>query len=294
MEIVIQEEGHPLGLKWFRGMSRYDTMTDAKFLDETTILCANREAGKFYIVEFSLNPNYAKVVFSIDTIFGKNRKNTDLFTVYKGYVYFVSLDSTIGIYKIEKKTLIKQELIIIPHKYHFHSITFHPTKENIVYLGSALFNPRLVVYNLKTRTVIHDIVLPQLETYLIKDIKFIDEQTIVVSGTGDLISMTDKQYSYDSKIGLYNSETFEYIDSFPLPATHTDGMCIDEKGIIHLVTQGDLKENILRFIIENLKLKKIKGYYVPQFPHGIDLKYGKVMCACYKNSSIFIFKIENM
>lgn len=294
MEIVIPEQGHPLGLKWFRGMSRYDTMTDSHFLDESTVICANREAGKFYIVDFSLQPSYAKVVFSIDTVFDGVFKYVDLFTICDNYLYFVSLDNTIGIYKIENKTLIKQELITVPAKYYFHSITFHPTKENIVYLGSALFNPCLVVYNLQSRTVLEHIVLKNLESYLIKDVKFVNEELIAVSGTGGLISPTNKQHSYNSKLGLYNSETFEYIDSFPLPTTHTDGICVDENNIVYLVAQSDSPTNILRFKIENSKLKQILGFQVPQFPHGINIKYGKFTCSSLKNSSIFVSEIANM
>lgn len=294
MEIVIPEQGHPLGLKWFRGMSRYDTMTDSQFLDETTLICANREAGKFYVVEFSLNPTYANVVFSIDTIFDGIFKHVDLFTIHKGYLYFVSLDNTIGIYKIENKTLIKHELITVPQKYYFHSITFHPAKENIVYLGSALFNPRFIVYDISARTVVHDLVLPQLETYLIKDVKFVNEQIIAVSGTGGLISPTNKTYSYNSKFAIYTSDTFECLDSLLLPETHTDGLCVDETGIIHLVAQSNASENILRFILNNSKLTQIVGYSVPQFPHGIDIRYGKFTSSSLKNSSVFISEIGNI
>jgi hypothetical protein len=292
MEFYIREQSHPLGIKWFRNKSRYDTMTDSKFLNKNTILCANRESGKFYIVKFTVNPYSAKIVFTTDTSFGGQLKYIDLFTVKDDLIYFVSLDNTIGILKIEGDTLIKKELITVPANYYFHSITFHPSKPNIVYLGSALFNPRLVIYDIQKREVLQDVILLNMKNLLIKDVKFLSETTIVVSGTGGLISVNNKNHSYNSGIGVYTAETFECLDYVEFGNAHTDGLAIDGDKNIYIVCQGDQPENILKFKFEADKLVRQKGYTLPQFPHGIDVNYGLLTCSCLKNSSICLLPIE--
>jgi hypothetical protein len=268
-------------------------MTDSKFLNENTILCANRECGKIYVVKFTVNPYSAKIVFTIDTTFNGQFKYIDLFTLKDDLIYFVSLDNTIGILKIEGDTLIKKELITVPANYYFHSITFHPSKPNIVYLGSALFNPRFVIYDIQKREVLQDLSLLNMEKFLIKDVKFLDETTIVVSGTGGLISVNNKNHSYNSGIGVYSAETFECLDYIEFNNAHTDGLVIDETKNIYLVCQGDRSENILKFKFENSKLIQQTGYTLPQFPHGIDIKYGLLTCSSLKNSSICLLPLES-
>ena len=292
MEFYIREQTHPLSIKWFRGKSRYDTMTDSKFLNRNTILCANRECGKIYIIQFTTNPYSAEIVFTTDTVFNGEIKYIDLFTLKDDFIYFVSLDSTIGILKIEGDTLIKKELITVPANYYFHSITFHPIKPNIVYLGSALFNPRLVIYDIQKRELLQEITLLNMENFLIKDVKFLDENTIVVSGTHGLISVTNKDYTYNSRIGVYNADTFECIHCLELKNAHTDGLALDYQKSIYLACQGDDKENLLKFRFQNNKLIQQKGYNLPQFPHGLDIQYGLVTCTSLKNSSICVLPIE--
>jgi hypothetical protein len=293
MEIVLPEK-HSLGIKWFRGKSRFDTMTDVKFLNETTLIAANRECGKIYIVQVSLNPTHAKVIYSTDIVFNNQLKYIDLFTVKDGIVYFVSLDNTIGILKLENNKLIKLDLITVPKNYYFHSITFHPINSNIVYIGSALFNPKLVIYNIVTKTVLQEVSLQNMETLLIKDVKFLDENTIVVSGTCGLISMTNKQHTYNSRIGVYNANTFDCIDFITLQNAHTDGIGLDDQNNIYLACQGDSAENLLKFTFENNRLIRQKGYMLPQFPHGFDVKYGMIACSSLKNSSICLFRTDSL
>lgn len=289
MEILIQEPKHPFDIKWFRGISRYDTMTDVKFINKNTLIAANRECGKFYVVKFSLNPTSVNVVFTIDAIFNGIRKNTDLFTIDGNMIYFVSLDNTIGSLKFKNDTLILKDLITIPGRYLFHGITLYPDNKDIVYLAS-IYNPKLVMYNMKTKTILNEISLPKMETFLIKDIKFVDKNTIAVSGNNGGISIVNKNQTYNSGIGLYNATTFELFNFIELSNSHTDGLCFDGT-YVYITCQGDSDENILKFKVEANKLIQVKGYSLPKFPHGIDATNGIVACTTYSNSSICVFQI---
>ena len=292
MEIIIREDKHLLPLKWFNQLSRYDSITDVKFVDENTIVCANRELGKFYLVRFTLDPNTVQILHSIDAVFDGVLKCVDLMTMKGNFIYFVPLDNTIGILKLENNILVKQRLITITDTtLNSHSITFHPTKENIVYLGSALFNPKLVVFDIEKEKTLQTIVLEGMKDVLIKQVKFLDENRIVVSGTGGLISQTDKHQDYNSKIGVYDANSFTLLDSIELNSSHTDDVFVDENNVIYLVCQSTQKENILKFKFENNKLIKIGGLELPQFPHGIDIKYGMLAATSLKNSSVSIIKL---
>lgn len=292
MEIIIREPTHPLPIKYFNQLSRYDSMTDVKFIDETTFVCANRECGKFYLVKFSLNPNTVQILDSIDAVFDGTLKYVDLMTIHNGLIYFVSLDNTIGILKLENNKIKKEKLITITDtKVHAHSITFHPTIKNVVYLGSALFNPKLVIFDIEKEKTLQTSVLKGMEGLLLKQVKFLDENTIVVSGTGGLISQTNKNQNYNSKIGVYSANDFSCIDIIELPSSHTDDVCVDENNIIYLVCQSTQKDNILKFKFENNKLIKIGSMQLPQFPHGLDIKYGMLAATSLKNSSVSILAI---
>lgn len=295
MEIIIREPSHPLPIKYFNQLSRYDSMTDVKFINKNTFICANRECGKFYLVKFSLDPNTVEILHSIDTVFDGVLKYVDLMVVHDDLIYFVSLDNTIGILKLENNKLKKERLITISDtKADIHSITFHPTLKNIVYLGSALFNPKLIIFDIESRKTINTVVLKGMENQLIKQVKFLDENTIVVSGTGGLISQTNKSQNYNSKIGVYNTTDFSCIDIIELHSSHTDDVCIDENNIIYLVCQSTQKDNILKFKFENNKLIKIGSKHLPQFPHGLDIKYGMFAATSLKNSSVSILYLKDL
>ena len=55
MEIVINElNSNNTKKRWFAGQSWYDTMTDVKFFDDTTLVLSNRMAAVLHLVEFNL------------------------------------------------------------------------------------------------------------------------------------------------------------------------------------------------------------------------------------------------
>ena len=163
MEIVIKEPNiYNILPKYFGNESRHETVTDVKFLDDKTLIIANRMAAMMYYVEFDLEAQTFNILDRISLTYalpgvefknGKFQKRSfpdlvDLMTIKGNSVYYVSLQNTIGQVDIVNKKLIKRNLVVIPGNNAFHSITFHPLKKHMIYLSSAMFAPtrKLVVW----------------------------------------------------------------------------------------------------------------------------------------------------
>jgi len=306
MEIVIEEPNiYNICKKYFGNESRHETLTDVKFLDDKTLIIANRLAAIMYYVEFDLEAQTFNVLDRISLTYtlpgvefknGKFRKRSfpdlvDLMTIKGNRVYYGSLQNTIGQVDIVNKKLIKRDLVVIPGENAFHSITFHPFKKHMIYLSSAMFAPtrKLVVYNSLT-TEKKDIILPGLEGCLIKDTKFLEDGRIVISGSNGMIAVQDNKKVYDGFIGLY-TPNFECIDLVKIPDIQNDGVSVSNE-IIYLTTQGPSGGGkVMKYKVEENKLKFDGEIQIGGFPHGIDVRNNLLAVTVMSRSSVQLISL---
>ena len=121
MEFVIEEPNvYNRPNFWFAGNSRYETTTDVKFVNDTTLVVANRMAAVLHLVEFNIEAQTFKILDRISltyegpvTLTSKGFKKTsfyklvDLINVKGNRIHYVSLDNDIGI-EIGKRRVGKE------------------------------------------------------------------------------------------------------------------------------------------------------------------------------------------
>jgi hypothetical protein len=306
MEFVIEEPNvYNICKKYFGNESRYETVTDVKFLDDKTLIIANRLAAMMYYVEFDVNTKNFTVLDRLSLTYtrpglkfknGRFQKQSfpdliDLMTIKDNTVYYVSLQSTIGRVDIVNKKLIKRNLAVIPGQNAFHSLTFHPDQKHIMYLSSAMFAPtrKLVVYNSLTFEQ-RDIILAGLEGCLIKDTKFLEDGRLIISGSNGMIFCEDVNKVYDGFIGLYTPD-FKCIDLVKIPGIQNDAVCL-YNDVIYLTVQGGSGDGkVMKYTIENNKLQLIEEIVVGGFPHGIDARNGLLAVTSMSRSSVQLIRI---
>jgi hypothetical protein len=301
MEIVIREPNiYNVIPKYFGNESRHETLTDVKFLDNKTLIIANRQTATMYYVEFDLKTKRFDILDRLSLTYtipgikfknGKFQKRSfpdliDLMTIKGNTIYYVSLQNTIGQVDIINKKLIKRNLVVIPGQNAFHSITFHPIKSHMMYLSSAMYAPtrKLVVYNSLTSEK-KDIILPGLEGCLIKDTKFLKDGRIIISGSNGMISIKNDNKVYDGFIGMYTPD-FKCIDLVKIPNIQNDGVSISN-DLIYLTTQGSTGAGkIMKYKVVDNKLESDGEIEIGGFPHGIDVRNNLLAVTSMTHSSV--------
>lgn len=292
MEIIIREKNkYNRRTGWFWNQARNDTLTDVAFLNETTLLTANREDAKMYILEFSLNPTSMKILDTIDLIYDGKPRFIDLFTVHKNKVYFVSLNNTICTVNIVNNKLIKDTIRYLPNGCEFHGITVDPTNDDILYLSGAMEDRKLTIYSLSQNKILKREYLPgAMRAQRIKQCKFLQGKYLVLSSTLMGVQEHKKDYKYPCHLGIFNISDWTCVDELCLGYAQIDSLCV-YNDVIYLTYQDDKQGKILTFKVENEKLKREKEYIVKGFPHGVDVNYDMVAAACLQSSSVCVMKI---
>ena len=304
MEFVISEPNiYNRPPHWFAGNSRYETMTDVKFVDDTTLVTANRMATVLYLVEFNLPNKSFTILDTIKTVydggmtfgpFGYKKspqvpKFPDLLTVKDQIVYIAYLDNTIGIVRIHNKKFVEKRIRVLKNTGFYHGITIHPSQNSIVYLSSAMTSPKLVIADLSSGHT-QDIILPGFKGKPLRQTRFIDE-THIISVCGDsLISASDHNKVYDSYIGVFIVPSFVCLDTLKFPKTHSDDICVNN-GIIYITGQSADGPKVFKYTFDGSKLQKIGEIEVEMFPHGIDVRNGILAVTSYAKSSVQLIAV---
>ena len=302
MEIVIEEPNvYNRPNFWFAGNSRYETTTDVKFYDDTTLVVANRMAAVLHLIEFNLKAQTFNILDRIRleyegplSLTSKGFKKTsypkhvDLINVKGGRVYYVSLDNDIGIVDIVNRKFVKRGLLTVEDQVYIHGIDFHPSKPNIAYLSGALYKPKLLILDMTTLKK-QTVTLPGLEGRLIKSTRFLDEKHLVVSGGGGLISTTDKNKSYDGYLAVYSLPDFKCLDLVTIEIAQTDDVAV-YNGFIYSMLQGATEAKVCKYKFDG-KLQKLEEIVVGGFPHGIDARNGILAVTSMSRSSVQLIRI---
>ena len=302
MEFVIEEPNvYNRPNFWFAGNSRYETTTDVKFVNDNTLVVANRMAAVLHLVEFDIQAKTFKILDRIRleyegpvTLTSKGfrkssyPKHVDLINVRGNRVYYVSLDSDIGIVDIVNRKFVKRNIITVKDDVYIHGIEFHPSKSNIAYLSGALYKPKLLILDMVTMAK-QSVILPGLEGRLVKSARFLDDKHLVVSGGGGLISTTDKNKSYDGYLAVYSLPDFKCLDLVTIELAQTDDVAV-YNGFIYSMLQGVTEAKVCKYAFDG-KLQKLEEIVVGGFPHGIDARNGILAVTSMSRSSVQLIRI---
>jgi hypothetical protein len=289
--------------QWFGNNSRYETTTDVKFVDDTTLVVANRMAAMLQLVEFDITTKTINIIDTVSLTYLSDKLSIvngglrrakipqfpDLITIHNNTVYIASLNNTVSTVQIVNKKFTKPKLIKLNNNGSYHGITLHPSNHNILYLSSALYTPKLVICDLNTLKT-QDVILDGFKNKPLRQTRFLDETHIVCVG-GDGVPSTEKPTdSYNSYVGVYSLPNFECIDIVTLQLSHIDDVCVHNDNI-YVVYQSDAESKVLKYNFINNKLLHISDIPVGGFPHGIDGRNNLLAVTSMTESSIHLIPI---
>lgn len=298
---------------WYGNKNRYSTMTSVAFITKNLLVCCSYYMRKMYLVQFNLETKQYKILDEIPTIgdeTGKIPGPTDLidYKVLKNNTKQIITSNfnqcSMSIYELTKNnTKLKYIRSIVnkpfgPH----HGIAYHPTRENIVFIGtSGTTNPNCGVYaidiNSKITTPFFGIKQPG---WLCKDICFMDPNNpinIFVLYCDSAPNPTIKR-QYSAKIVMYyldlDQRKYAKISEIVIEQHHADAVKYFDGKLYTTVEGVDVPG---RVIVHNVNKKtgeitydkSITGY---SFPHGIDIKYGMIAVSEYGKSDIILGKLD--
>jgi hypothetical protein len=286
----------------FAGNSRYETTTDVKFVNDTTLVVANRMAAMLQLVEFDISTKTIQIIDTVSLTYrsenlsiinGRLGRRTDpkfpdLIAIHNDTVYVATLDNTISKIQIVNRKFMKPTLITLNHNGFYHGITIHPTCKNVAYLSSAMTTPKLVIADLLTRKT-QDIILPGFEGKVVRQTRFLDETHIVSTCGGSLVSSTDHNKVYDSWVGVFILPSFKCLDLVEFPSTHIDDICV-HSGVIYITNQCATEAKVCKYKFDG-KLQKLEEIEVGGFPHGIDARNGLLAVTSMSRSSVQLIRI---
>jgi len=127
---------------------RYDTISDCEFLDDTHIICADRQMAKLYLINFDISSNKHTILDSIECICNNKQQNIELIYIHnKNTIYAVSYTSYLFSCEIVNNKFCNLKTILINVKEAYHGLC--RSENDSLYLTNTL-KSNLTEFNLIT------------------------------------------------------------------------------------------------------------------------------------------------
>jgi hypothetical protein len=289
MEIVIRDPNvfnrKLLGL----GTStRFDTLTDIKFLNDTQFVCANRQSAKVYLVEFNHSNGTYKILHSLFVIDNNSPFHFDLLYLENNTIYAVELSNRICILYIRNNMIYKHSVFKLETNVSYHGITKHQTR---LILSHSYLSSGLTMYDTHTKQLQRIQSLNHLENKRIKQSAVFQNTILLVIACDGTPKTKDFEILYDSYLGAYNLDTLEYIGLQRIPNAHIDDLCVYNDDI-YITAQQNNQGKLLIYKLIDTVFHDVGSITVNEFPHGIDIRNGYIGYTSYKNSSVSILTVS--
>ncbi len=277
MEIKLDDENSiSMNMRYIGDKCRSATITDVKFIDDVTILCASF-SGCFLLI-YDLSKSIC--VEKIYTCVKSERAKIDLIYLYDNKIYVTHIEKKcIGEYLLKNNKITFSKFIST--KMHGKPHGIYCNDNSLIYTTvntcSIIFNDKKIYKHANGS---------QMQSVSIYNNK------IIACGTYSPATRFSNKYGIKSFIvvlfknydNTYSSQCFEYNDC------RYDGMCIYENK---LFICDQYNSNVLFFEIHDkdhlISFELIKKINDVSFCHGCDYYNDKLAVACYGTCSVKIF-----
>lgn len=254
-------------------------MTACEFVDDSRIVCSNRQAAKIYLIQFDFSLKTWSLLDTIDssphfTEIIKKKGDTFYVTSYSGgYLTF----------KVIANKLRNLSFHRVNSLCNFHGV--YPRQHDVFLADSRHKDPPgIVTVHSEARTRAY--LLPGLEKKRIKDLcQAANGLWIVLASDSGPALLPEK---YDSHIALYSfslPKGFKLKDMISLSDTHLDSV-VEQGNMCFVTTQS----HILKVRVTN-RLCLAERINAKLFPHGVAVKDQFLAYTSYKESSLIISSI---
>jgi hypothetical protein len=283
-DIIIHEPVNHFAKKLFQGTRwRYPSMTDVKFISDTQIVAAHRYACKVYLIRLGASGHVIEDTLVIKH--GGKLHQTEAFVVMNDVIYMISFSNILTMIDIlPNHTLQKRaEVILSSSNVPFHGIAIHHGLVYVTPSKTSAGTEYITTLDPLTNHLSHVATLG--DTVRVKGLTFLPSgQIVVIINYKTPTSLVQPGHMFDGAIRLYSPE-FTLLDTMEMPSTHFDG--IVSNGDRFYATGADLHGGyIIVGTVLHDKLGAIRAVPVHDFPHGIDLRNGKVAYTSYKTSGV--------
>jgi len=277
---------------------RYDTVTDCAFLDDTHIVCADRQMARLYLIEFDISNNTYDIKDTHQSIINGTPQHFDLIHVEGNTVYAVCYSNTLFSCRVISNKFCQTTSTVINQADAYHGVA--RASPTTLYLTNVKKNT-IIEYNplsKEKRTIVC------IGGIRIKDVDVIDADHIIAISS-DRGPITGRQLSggkvvqvnapYDSHLLIYNKHSDQLLDKFALHASHVDS-CTVHDGYCY-TTCTDMHGNgyILRCMISNMYHITDPAYTTTaDFPHGICIRKGLLAYTSYRDSTVVISRLSDL
>lgn len=279
---------------------RYDTISDCEFLDDTHIVCVDRQMARLYLIEFDVSGNTHTILDSAECVVDKKPQHFELISVRRMNAETYTLYSVIYSNTLFSCTIVNNKFcnfrtVVVNSGDSYHGVCAIGSES--VYVTNMVKIPTITEYNTITGT---KRTFECKDGVRMKDVAVLDDNHIValssdrgpINGSikSDGTVMPHSNY-YDSHILVYNiAGSTMLIDKHILKNTQIDAVVF--RAPFCYVTYTDAKGTgyILRCRLDSSHKFTEDIVKIPcgGFPHGISIYNNKLAYTSYTDSALYI------
>jgi hypothetical protein len=287
--------GFPFRIIGYEG--RYDTLSDTEYIDDSHIICADRQMARLYLLQFDLSGNSYIILDSVECIVNGQPQHFELLSYRDGTVYSISYKNTLFSCKLKDNKFTEFQTVIVKSDEKYHGVLALP--ETDIVLITNMLRPTITEYNTKTG-ISRSIVCGA--GVRMKDVAILDtEHMIALSSDNGPISGTRLPNGsvspintpYNSHILVLKRQTGQLVSKYTLEKTQIDG-CAFAAGTCYVTcTAADGSGYILCCTFDSeyafINVRKIP---CAGFPHGVAVHGDIISYTSYSESALYIHTIK--
>lgn len=279
---------------------RYDTISDCEFVDDTHIICVDRQMACIYLIQFDLDKNTYSILDSVTCICNKVPVHFELISIHRNIltrittIYSISYDNRLFSCILKGNKFHDCKTRIVNTHDSYHGVLALEDGESVYVTNMK--QPTITKFN--TRTGIKQTIVCCGGTRM-KDVAVIDIDHIIAlssdKGPTNGIQKPDGHVypickPYDSHVFLYDCNTGQQLSVHTLKDTQIDGCvynapycfvtCANSSGVGYILR---LSVNLTEYIFTDCVQFPCEG-----FPHGICVYNNKLAYTSYSKSSVYI------
>jgi hypothetical protein len=278
---------------------RYDTISDCEFLDDSHIVCVDRQEAKLYLIQFDLSGSTYTILDSQTVVCIGEPQHFEIISIRRpetagapATLYSISYKNTLFSCQIKNNKFCNFQTQIINSDDAYHGV--QAVGANLVYVTNMI-RPTITELNTKTggkRTI------NCCRGTRMKDMAILDDDHLIaissdrgpVSGKQNADgSVTPRNPPYDSHVLIYNRHTGgEPLAKHVLPATQIDGCIYHAPHCYVTCTDVGGTGYIFRSKIDGYNFTEITEIPCAAFPHGLSIHGDKFTYTSYSESAVFI------
>lgn len=274
---------------------RYDTISDCEFLDDSHIVCADRQMARLYLIEFSFETGSYSILDTIECVFEGKSFNFELLYICENIVYGVAYKTALLSCSIVNNKFVNMKFVTISKGEAYHGIC--GAGKDSVYLTNML-RPSITKYNVKTNET--SSIACDGGTRM-KDAVVIDDRCLLalssdsgpINGTlGSDGKVVPHNNPYDSHLLIYERNG-RLVRRHVLEKTQIDG-CVYANGFLFVTcTDAVGGGSLLRCRIDpEYNFKDIVHIPCAGFPHGVAVRGSLFAYTSYSESALYIGRIS--